>query len=181
MTDPETERAAMDAALEHLPPASAAQGNPGHDDALERSRGAMLLRDRALGFTYDELAQRHGYSEGSNARQALLRALDRHEALNAAQLRMVENERYELDQRRLRAIIGSDTTTDRVRIQAIDARTRSAARHARMNGLDAPVQVALSAGVEADLADALAELADVLEDVVPGEVVQVQDEAPPTD
>lgn len=154
-----------------LPPASDRQGDPGHDQALELATGAKLLADRALGFTYAQLAQRHGYADASGARQALLRALKRHEADNAQHLRAIENERYELDQAALRAIIGSGAPAAH-RIRAVDARTRAAARHARLNGLDAPVQVAISAGVQADLADALAELGEV----VLGSVVDVTDE-----
>lgn len=149
-------------ALEALPPAGEQQGGR-PDIALDQMRGVALMKDKALGFTYAELAERHGYADVSGARQALLRALDRHEADSAATLRAVENERYELDQRVLRTMIGDPNLSAEKRIRAIDARTRSVARYARLNGLDAPVQVQLSAGVQAELADALEELAEVLE------------------
>lgn len=152
----------LDAALEALPPAEELQGDPGHDQALTLARAAALMRDRANSLTYAEMAERHGYADPSGARQALLRALERREADNARHLRTIENDRYELDQRALRAIIVDPQATAATRIRAIDARTRSAARHARLNGLDAPVQVAISAGVAADLADALAEVEQVI-------------------
>lgn len=150
-------------ALAALPPASELRGDPGHDQAMDRMRGVALMKDKALGFTYTEMAQRHGYNDHSAVRQALLRALDRHEADSAATLRAVENERYELDQRALRLLIADTTLSADKRIRAIDARTRSAARHARLNGMDAPVQVQLSAGIQAELSDALEELAEVME------------------
>lgn len=163
-----------------LPPATDRRGVPGHDQALERATGAKLLADRSFGFTYEQMAQRHGYADGSGARQALLRALDRHEADKANHLRHIENERYELDQATLRAIIADPEATPAMRIRAIDARTRAAARHARLNGLDAPVQVQLSAGIQAELHDALTELGEQL-GVVPGEVLNYADEHPPPD
>lgn len=166
----------LDDAIEaSLSPASEMQGSPGHDDAMEAARAAALLRDRALGLTYDEIAERHQYSHRSNARQALLRALDARVADNAAHLRAIENERYEMDQRVIRAIIADPQSPPATRLRAIDTRTRSAARHARLNGLDAPLQVALSAGVEADLMDALAEAEAIFHEVT-GEVVSRSDE-----
>lgn len=162
----------MDEAFDALPAASTAQGGR-TDVALDVARGAAMLKDKALGFTYDEIAARHGYSDRSAARQALLRVLDRYTSEKATHLRAIENERYEMDQRALRLIIGDASKSDGTRIKAIDARTRAAARHARLNGLDAPLQVALSAGVAADLADALAEAESVL---VRGEVLDSHDE-----
>lgn len=158
-----------------LPPASDAQG--GADMALDRARATELLRDRAFGLTYEQLAERHGYADGSGARQALLRALDRHEAGNVRHLRAIENERYEMDQRDLRAVIADRTLPPTTRIRAIDARTRSAARHARLNGLDAPVQVQISAGARADMDDALS----ALRETVQGYVLAVSDEPIPDD
>lgn len=150
-----------------LPPASEAQGQPGHDQATDLLRGNVLIRDRAAGMTYEQLANAHGYATPSGARQALLRALDRHEAEGAAQLRAIEHHAYLADQRVLRTIIADPNTPTSTRLRAIDTRTRSAARYARLMGLDAPVQVQISAGVQAELADALAELGEVIQ----GEVV----------
>lgn len=154
-----------------LPPASGSQGGR-PDLGAELLRGTQLIRDKAVGLTYAQLAEKHGYADASGARHAFLRAMARHEAENAAHLRAVENERYELDQAELRAIIMDRRQAAATRIKAIDARTRAAARFARLNGLDAPVQVAISAGVQAELADALVELSEV----VLGEVVDVSDE-----
>lgn len=171
MTTQEQEHAegTLDAAL----PASERQGDRGHDQALDRASGANLLRLRMMGMTYEQMATEAGYADGSGARQALLRALDRHEAENALQLRSLENLRLDGDERVLRTIIGDTTAPHAARIRAIDARTRLSARRARMNGLDAPVQVQLSAGIEADLHDALRELEEA---IVPGEVTDITDE-----
>ena len=149
--------------LEPTPPSARdRQGQPGHDQATDLLVGAALLRDRAAGMTYEQLAAAHGYAWSSGARQALLRALDRHEAENASQLRAIEHHAYLADQRFLRTIISDPNQGTANRLKAVEARTRSAARYARLFGLDAPVQVAISAGVQAELADALAELGEVV-------------------
>lgn len=170
----------LEAALDTVPPPSERRGDHGHDQALDRANGAKLLRLRAARMTYEQMATELGYADGSGARQALMRALDRHEAENARQLRDLENMALDSDERVLRTIIGDTTAGHAARIRAIDARTRLSARRARLNGIDAPVQVQLSAGVAADLADALREL-DETYGYVPGEVLASTDEAPDGD
>lgn len=135
--------------------------------AIDWARANALLRDRVLGFTYQEMAERHGYHDGSAARQALLRALDRHQAATVAELRTVENERYEEDYRQLRLIINDRNTKAETRIHAIDARTRAAARHARLNGLDAPLQVSINPQVDAAFETVVGEVVNILSLVQP--------------
>lgn len=157
-----------------LPPASARQGEPGHDVATDRQVMIRLLTLRTQGLTYAQIADELGYYDGSAARQALKRALERHEAENVAELRSVENMRLDADERVLRAIIADGSKTPAERIRAIDARTRLSARRSRLNGLDAPLQVELSGAVQAELTDVLGELGTLLGlggDTVPGEVV----------
>lgn len=156
---------------EYLPAASEAHGRPGHDTALVSARASQLMRLRAQGYTYQEIADEVGYSDKSTARQALVKALAEHEVENVTELRKVENMALDQDQRVLVKLIQDDEVPASDRIRAIDARTRLSARRSRLNGLDAPVQVQLSAGIEADLADALAEAEQVF-----GEVVSVEDE-----
>jgi hypothetical protein len=155
-----------------LPPASTRHGQPGHDQAMEYANGARLLALRASGFTYPQIAKETGYADGHNARDALLRALARHEAANATELRAIENEAYDADIRVLRRIITDPNAKPETRIAAINARTRAAARHARMNGLDAPQQIAVTAATQVELEQLLATFTtDVL-----GEVIDVHDE-----
>lgn len=124
-------------------PASERRGDPGHDQAHDRAAGAELMRLRMMGMSYAQIAVQAGYADGSGARNALLRALDRHEAENATQLRTVENLRLDADERVLRSIIGDTNQKIPDRLKAIDSRTRLSARRSRLNGLDAPVQVQL--------------------------------------
>ena len=168
MTDDQTRRDEMDAALDAIPPASEAHGQAGHDTAGELARGARLLRLRAARMTYDQIATEMGYSDKAAARNALIRALQRHEAENVTELRTLENLALDADERVLRSVIQDSQAAPALRVKAIDSRTRLSARRSRLNGLDAPIQVAISAGVAADLDDALAEAEAVL---VRGEVL----------
>ena len=171
MTD---EHAALEQAIEDtLPPASEARGVPGHDSATELARGARLLRLRAARMTYEQIAAEMGYADKAAARNALIRALQRHEAENVTELRTLENLALDADERVLRGIIQDPQAPPAARIKAVDSRVRLSARRSRLNGLDAPIQVALSAGVAADLQDALAEAEAVL---VRGEVLHSEPE-----
>ena len=169
-TRPDTDLAATIA--EVLPPASQSRGEPGHDSATEVARGARLLRLRAARMTYEQIATELGYADKAAARNALMRALARHEAENVTELRALENLALDADERVLRAMITDANVPAATRLRAIDSRTRLSARRSRLNGLDAPIQVALSAGVQADLEDALAEAEAVL---VRGEVIHPPD------
>lgn len=126
-----------------LPPATTAKGGR-PDVVVDMGRAALMLRDKALGFTYDQLASKYGYSNGANARHALYRALNRHEAENVSALRTIENERYEMDQVELRLIINDRTLKPELRLRAIDTRTRAAARNAALNGLNAPIELSMN-------------------------------------
>lgn len=138
-------------------PASEDHGE-NHDPAMDYARASRLLRLRAMRFTYAQIAEEEGYSGGAAARNALIRALERHEAENVRELRALENLALDEDERMLRIVIGDRSNDLAVRIRAVDARTRLSARRSRLNGMDAPVQVAISAGVQAELRDALAEV-----------------------
>lgn len=143
-----------------LPPASTRQGDP--DQALDRANAIRLLTLRTQGLTYDQIAAEAGYSDHGAARNALMRALNRHEAENVSQLRTLENLRMDADERQLRAIISDTTQKPAMRIRAIDARTRLSARRARLNGLDAPQQLVVTSGAVAQATDALSALQELL-------------------
>lgn len=162
MPEPDDDDAALIAAEADLPPAGDLQGDHGHDTATVYARGARLLRLRTMRLTYAQIAESEGYADPASARNALIRALDRHEVENAGELRQIENMALDSDERVLRGVISDPAQPLTARLRAIDTRTRLSARRSRLNGLDAPVQVAISAGVQADLHDALAELDSVV-------------------
>lgn len=170
-TDSET-----DAMLDAMPPASEFQGSS--DLARATARRARAVRLRLSGASYDEIARLAGYSDRKAAWNAVTRALQQVEAESVGQLRQIENMALNRDDTVLRQIIDSTNTPAAVRVRAIDSRLRLSARRSRLNGLDAPIQVALSAGVAADLADALAEAEEVMQAFVPGEVLESRDDTP---
>lgn len=143
-------------------PATDRQGQPGKDAATEHGNAIRLLRMRTAGMSYAQIAAEAGYAHKSGARQAIMRALERVEAENVAELRALENARLDEDELALRAIIRGAQTSPGMRIRAVDARVRLSARRSRMNGLDAPTKVDLSSGVRRELNDALSELEQLI-------------------
>lgn len=146
----------MTDAMPELPPASTRQGD--QDQALDRANAIRILTLRTQRLTYDQIAKELGYADASGARHALLRALDRHEAENVTELRALENLGLDADERVLRAVIADPQATARDKVAAVNARTRLSARRARMNGLDAPMQVSLDLNVDAARAEVAARL-----------------------
>jgi predicted transcriptional regulator len=161
-----------------IPVPAERRGTPGHDTATDRANAIRLLTLRAARMTYAQIAEEMGYSDGSAARHALMRALDRHEAENVVQLRQLENLALDTDERAIRAIISDTNLKPEQRIRAVDARTRLSARRSRMNGLDAPVKVEVSASIQQELQAALEEYLSAARGVetVTGEVTEVHDE-----
>lgn len=180
----------LDAALEHLPPASEQRGVPGHDDAMEMSKAIRALTMKIGGATYAQIAAELRYADPSSARDLVMRALRRREAERVDELRAVENARLDADEAELRLIINSRKEPPEpgkqgehvypvaARLRAIDTRTRVSARRARMNGMDAPVKVEVSAGIQQELQAALDEYAAALREAqtVAGEVTEVRDD-----
>jgi hypothetical protein len=167
--------AATDAVMgTDLPPAGQDRGTPGHDLARATARRAQAVRDRLGGLSYVEIAERHGYADKSAARNVVMRALDRVEARAVDELRDVENARLDLIQLSLTPILVSTGGRPADRIAAASALLRTSERRARLNGLDAPARLEVSAGAQAQLQDALAELRQVV--LGTGEVVYVADD-----
>ena len=170
-------------------PASAMQGNPGHDEAGHLDRVRRIARYRRLGLTYDQIAQQMGYSSKSAPRQLLLRWLQSEPAENVNELRLLENERLDLGLQAVLPLVtmpiegtpglpeNARTIDPRVKLRAVDSLVRLSARRSRLNGLDAPLQVAISTGATAELDDALALLESAVQRmVIPGEVVESHDD-----
>lgn len=144
-------------------------GMPGHDTATNVMRGYRATRLRAMGATWQQVADAEGYSDPSNARRVVMNTLRRHEAEAVADLRKLEDERLNLG---LSAVVPLLTHADpHVRLKAHAELMRNSKRRADMWGLDAPKQIVLSAGVQAELEKALADLTDV----VMGEATDVVD------
>lgn len=136
----------------------------GDTDTTRTLVRAQVALDAYLdGSNWDQAAEVAGYSHRSGAYRAVMRLLGSQVSESAATLREEHNARHAAKIAMLEDVIYDLERPLADRLRAVDAHTRAEARHARLNGLDAPVQVAISAGVQAELADALAELEDVLE------------------
>jgi hypothetical protein len=122
--------------------------------------------------SYAQIAQELGYSDPATARNLIMRALARREQEKVEELRALENAALDADEVELRLIIGTRGNKVQDRLRAIDTRTRLSARRARLNGLDAPVQVQISAGVQERLDSALRHAREV----VLGDVIEVHAE-----
>lgn len=132
------------------------------DQAALAQRLQLAIDKRNEGSTWTEVAEAAGYATKGAAFNAVMGHLrgqvadgvtamrEQANQRHAAKIAMLEDVMYDLDA----------TWADRVRAAA--EHTRAEARHARLNGMDAPIQVAISAGVQAELADALGELEEVL-------------------
>jgi hypothetical protein len=100
MADPDP----LDAALEHLPPASEGQGAPGHDTASELGKAIRALTMRIGRASYAQIAQELGYSDPATARNLIMRALARREQEKVEELRALENAALDADEVELRLI-----------------------------------------------------------------------------
>lgn len=127
---------------------------------------------RLEGKTWEEVARLVGYASKGAAYTAVMQYQRRLTAATAAAFREEANARTAERMAMLADVLNDLDVSLELRLRAHAEFTRLEARHARLNGADAPIQVALSAGVAAELEDALAEV----ESVIRGEVESVTDE-----
>jgi len=130
------------------------------DPAALHTRRIRALNLRLAGLTYERIADELGYSTASAARDLILRALDAANHHQVEALRTLENERLDRAQAAIwPTIIGRpDEVGFDDRNKAVSTFIRISERRARLNGLDAPVQVAVTPGtaeIEAWVAEVL--------------------------
>lgn len=65
------------------------------DDISNRQRAVAAMQDRRDGMLWDEIAEKHGYSDRGNAQRAVRRVLERVEGETAEDFREVMSARYE--------------------------------------------------------------------------------------
>lgn len=143
------------------------------DAARTLSRIEAAAADRLMGMTWQQVADRNGYASKGAVCTAVLGYLRRRTDETVGALRDQESARYD----RAAAALWPQVLQGNARAQDTWLRNRAAFR--ALHGLNAPLQVTLSSGAQAALADALADLEGLL---VPGEVVASSDEpVDPTD
>lgn len=141
------------------------------DQARVTTRIAVAASLKLQSLSWQEVADRTGYSSRGAAYSAVMPFLRRVRDENISDLREQESARLD----RSAAAIWAKVLQGDARAQDTWLRNRQAFR--RLHGLDAPVQVAISMGVQAEVEDALAELEEYLAArrlTVPGEVVDEQ-------
>ena len=141
-----------------------------HDTADATRRRIEAVSLRLAGATYAQIAEHLGVTDPGTARHVVMRALSAVEAERVGELRSIENARLDQDEMVLRRIINDPKKKDETRLKAIDSRLRVAKRRADLNGLDAPKQVQISAGVLSELQSALGEIAELVQGEVVGDV-----------
>lgn len=72
-----------------------------------RRREEEAVRLRAQNWSYDAISKELGWANGTAAKKAVQRALDRHEESNGDELRRVENAKLDLMEARLRDILNT--------------------------------------------------------------------------
>lgn len=138
------------------------------DKARTLERAVLALEAHRDGETWATAADRAGYTDKGTAYRAVMRLLGQRADVAATELRADANGRHAAKVVMLEDVMYDLDRPMMERLRAADVHTRVEARHARLNGLDAPVQVQISAGVQAELSDALAELAEVVMGQVEG-------------
>jgi len=134
------------------------QGDAGKDRAEVTARETRAIRFRIAGLTYDQIAKEMGYSDRSTARDLVMRGLRRVQVESSDELRRLENARLDTATAALVPLIAGRATNDNIRIRAIDSFIRVSARRARMNGLDAPLEVQVSDEWDTRIAELAAQL-----------------------
>lgn len=152
-----------------LPPASTLHGKA-NDLALAATRRIQVVSDALAGLTYEQIAERHGFSDKSAAHKAVMRSLQKVEARLVDEYRTLEAARLDQITLAMAPLMLDARQPGATRIAAAGKLLATSERRARLLGLDAPQRVDISAGTQAQLEDALIELRQV----VLGEVTNVE-------
>lgn len=132
------------------------------DQAALATRVQTALAARREGKTWQQVADACGYTNRGAAYNAVMGHLRGQLAANVGAMREDANARHAAKIAMLEDVMYDVDAPLADRLRAADAHTRAEVQNARLNGTNAPVQVAISAGVKAELADALGELEEVL-------------------
>jgi hypothetical protein len=132
------------------------------------------LSYRMAGLSYDQIAERMGVAVDTVSK-LVERNLTRARNTIAEPMRDLENSRLD----RVQAAIWPDALKGDP--TAVGLFLQISARRARMNGLDAPKQIALSANVRVEMQQALADLRSVVLGEVVSEALDERDDPSDTD
>lgn len=115
---------------------------------------------------WDKAAEVAGYTNRGSAYRAAMKVLAKRTDETIHALRVEANQRHAEKIAVLEEVMYDLDAPMEHRLRAVAEHTRAEARHARLNGLDAPMQVMLSSGSEARLNDVLAEATELITGMV---------------
>lgn len=127
-----------------------------HAQKLSKAeRYAKVLDLRGRGLTYQQIADQKipGVGSRQQACRIVKKELAKLPTHNAEQLRAIENERYDVVQRRMFTIMGNKATSDGDAIRAAGTLVRLFGQRATLNGLNLQPSGDLSSGVQTVLVD----------------------------
>lgn len=163
-----------DTDLERLDPQNLVRDGD-RDSARLITRVQLAAERRLMGMTWQQVADHVGYASKGAAFTAVMGYLRRQADETVAALREQESARLDRAGAALWAkVLGGDA-------RAQDTWLRNRASFRALHGLNAPIQVTLSSGAQAALADALADAEALMQSLVAGEVVDRVDEPAPED
>lgn len=111
-------------------------------EMAERDRRVIELKSR--GMTFEMIAKNggiDGVSHAAQAKRCFDRGLANRTKIAADQYRMLENEKLDLAERTVVSIMSDTTAERRERLKAADSLVNILSRRAKLNGIDAPVEV----------------------------------------
>lgn len=103
-------------------------------------RDARVIELKARGMTFEQIAKRggiEGVSHASQAKRCFDRGLSNRVAVQADQYRALENEKLDLAERTVVAILSDPAAERRERLKAADSLVNIMSRRAKLNGIDA--------------------------------------------
>ena len=135
------------------------------DKAAVAARIAEIARLRVNGASYQQIADRMGYTDRNGPRMLLMRHMRAQAVENVAEMRLIENERLDAVHLVATSIMQDKSHTPMERLRAGETIIRNSARRSALNGLDAPITMEVRQGMQAAFAE--------LSQLVLGEVISV--------
>lgn len=118
------------------------------DDARGAARLVEIARLRTRGASYQQIADRLGYSDRNSPRRLLMRHLRQQVHESVGEMRAIENERLDAAVLTVTAVMVDAATEPVIRLRAADSLVRISARRAALNGLDASISPEVLQGME---------------------------------
>ena len=145
-----------------------------------------VVRLRSIGLSFQQIADRVGYSGRSGAKAAYTEAIKMWGSEAVEEQRILENERLDYLWRTAVSQIEGSKGDPGIVIHAVNSALRVSAKRAALNGLDAPRQVEIAgtdgAALRTDIGDLLRSRLKQLENTIsPGNPIEIDPGEAPVD